>query len=186
MKTKHFVLTILMIAFLLTGFETFAQRRVVNTPRRTVVQTPIGTVVYRKRPTLRTVKRLPRKAVIIHYHNNPYYYHGGVYYTSRNGVYIRIAPPIGIRVAVLPSDYLRLVIGPSVFFYVEGTFYVASETTSEYTVVAPPVGAIVYKLPESAAEIEINGKPFMECNGVIYKSVYVEKRAYEVVGTLEN
>lgn len=186
MKEKHLFFIILMVFFLTTGFETYAQRRVVNTPRRTVVKTRYGTVVYRKRPVLRPVKHLPGEAVVVHYRDKAYYYHEGIYYTSGNGVYIRTAPPVGIRVAVLPSGYSRLIIGQSVFFYAGGTFYVSNEVIPEYIVVAPPAGAIVDQLPEGTAEIEIDGKPFLEYNGIIYKSVYTNKKAYEVVGTIEN
>jgi hypothetical protein len=184
MKAKYIVF--ILIAVLLGDVSAaYAQRRVVNTPRRTVVQGPRGTVVYRKKPVVRTVTQLPRQAVVIRYRNVPYYYHGGVFYVSRNGVYIRTAPPVGIRIATLPAGYVRVVVGPSVFFYAGGIFYILDEVSKEYVVADPPVGAIVYTLPSDAAEIEIDGEPYMEYNDFIYKQVNMEKPAYEVVGKLD-
>jgi hypothetical protein len=184
MKAKQvvFILTVILLS---VASESYAQRRVINTPRRTVVQGPRGTVVYRKRPVVRPVRRLPRRAVVIRYRKVPYYYHGGVFYMSRNGVYVRTAPPVGIRVAALPAGYVRVVVGPRVFFYAEGIFYILDEASREYAVADPPIGAVVSQLPSDAAEIEIDGKPYMEYNGIIYKLVTIEQPGYEVVGKLD-
>jgi hypothetical protein len=182
-KQVEFILTVILLS---VALESYSQRRVINTHRRTVVQGPRGTVVYRKRPVVRTVRRLPRQAVDIRYRNVPYYYHGGVFYVASNGVYVRTVPPVGIRVAVLPAGYVRVIAGPSVFFYYEGIFYTQVEADGEYVVADPPVGAIVYTLPSDAAEIEIDDKPFLEYNGVIYKQVNIEKPVYEMVGKFNN
>ncbi|GET28498.1 DUF6515 family protein [Prolixibacter sp. SD074] len=184
MKAKQ-VVFILMVILLGVASNSYAQRRVIKTPRRTVVQGPRGTVVYRKKPVVRTVRRLPRRAVVIRYRNVPYYYHGGMFYVSRNGVYVRSVPPVGIRVAALPAGYVRVVVGPRVFFYAGGIFYILDEASREYAVADPPVGAVVSQLPSDAAEIEIDGKPFMEYNDIIYKQVTIEKTGYEVVGKLD-
>lgn len=184
MKAKQFVFLLFVILLSVTS-ESYAQRRVVNTPHRTVVQGPRGTVVYRKKPVVRPVSRLHRNAVVIRYRNIPYHYYGGVFYVARNGVYVRTVPPVGIRIAALPAGYVRVVVGPSVFFYAGGIFYALDEAAREYAVADPPVGAIVSQLPSEAAEIEIDGKPFMEYNGTIYKQVNIEKPGYEVVGKLD-
>jgi hypothetical protein len=92
---------------------------------------------------------------------------------------------VGIRIAALPAGYVRVVVGPSVFFYAGGIFYMLDEVSKEYVVADPPVGAIVYTLPSDAAEIEIDGKPFMEYNGIIYKPVNIEKPGYKVIGKLD-
>ena len=182
MKTKQLSIVLIMIFLIGSGYGSFAQRRVVNTPRRTVVQGPRGTVVYRKAPpVVKPVRRLPAKAAVVHYHNHPYYYHGGVFYVARSGSYVRVVPPV----AVLPAGYVRLVVGPSVFFYAGGIFYVEDLSSGEYVVADPPVGAIVSQLPSGAAEVEIDGKPYMEYNGIIYKPVTIEKPGYEVVGKLD-
>lgn len=186
MKIQQLIFLAFLIFLMTFNMELFAQRRVISTPRRTVVQSPRGTVVYRKRPVVKPIRRLPRQAVVVNYHSRPYYYHSGLFYVSRNGTYARIAPPIGIRVAVLPTNYVRLVIGSRIYFYAEGVFYVNSENNDEYTVADPPVGMIVSELPTDAAEIEIDGKPFFEYNGTIYKPIRVEKQGYEVVGKLNN
>ena len=185
MKTKQLIISILLITFLFSGIESMAQRRVVSTPRKTVVQTPRGTVVYRKHPVVRPVRRLPRTAVVVHHNGNPLYFNSGVFYASRNGAYIRAAPPVGIRITVLPAGYVRVVVGPTPFFYFGGIFYALTEH-QEYVVVDPPVGAIVSKLPADAAEVEIDGKPYYEYNGTLYKSVMTKERSYEVVGKFDN
>ncbi|MDD4226149.1 hypothetical protein GM418_23160 [Maribellus comscasis] len=187
MKTKQLSIVLIMIFLIGSAYGSFAQRRVVNTPRRTVVQGPRGTVVYRKAPpVVKPVRRLPAKAAVVHYHSRPYYYHGGVFYVARNGSYVRVVPPVGIRVAVLPAGYVRLVVGPSVFFYAGGIFYVEDVSSGEYVVADPPVGAIVSQLPSGAAEVEIDGKLYYEYNGILYKPVRTEKKAYEVAGKLED
>ncbi|MCG6189831.1 hypothetical protein [Maribellus maritimus] len=40
MKTKQLTIVLIMIFLISSGYGSFAQRRVVNTPRRTVVQGP--------------------------------------------------------------------------------------------------------------------------------------------------
>ena len=184
MKAKQVVLILFVILLGVTS-ESYAQRRVINTPRRTVVQGPRGTVVYRKKPVVRTVRSLPQSAVVIRYRNVPYYYHDGVFYVSNNGVYVRSVPPVGIRIAALPAGYVRVVVGPRVFFYAGGIFYILDEASKEYVVADPPVGAVVSQLPSDAVEIEIDGKPYMEYNGIIYKQVTIEQPGYEVVGKLD-
>ncbi len=184
MKAKQVVFILLVILLSVTS-ASYAQRRVINTPRRTVVQGPRGTVVYRKNPVVRTIRNLPQSAVVIRYRNVPYSYHDGTFYVSNNGVYVRSVPPVGIRIAALPAGYVRIVVGPRVFFYAGGIFYTLDEASKEYVVADPPVGAIVSQLPSDAVEIEIDGKPYMEYNGIIYKPVTIEQPGYEVVGKLD-
>lgn len=185
MKRKQLIIRLLLIVFLFSGYESMAQGRVISTPRLTVVQTPRGTVVYRKRPVIRPIRRLPRTAVVVRHNGGAFYFHAGAFYTFRGGVYTRVIPPVGIRVAVLPVGYVRVVVGTCPFFYFGGIFYALSEH-QEYVVVDPPVGAVVSKLPAYAAEVEINGKPFFEYNGTLYKPVPSRQRSYEVVGKLDN
>ena len=185
MKTNQFVIIIFTLLLTLTGVDSFAQRRVIHTPRKTVVHGPHRTVVYRKRPVIRPVRKLPAHAVAIRYHNRRYYYHSGLYYVSRDGAYVRVAPPIGIRLATLPAGYVRIVTGSRVFFYAGGVFYAEDVPSGGYIVAEPPVGVLVSKLPRDTAEIEIDGKIFYEYNGILYKPVNTEKKAYEVAGELE-
>ncbi len=119
--------------------------------------------------------------MVIRYHNIPYHYYGGVFYVVRN----RILPPVGIRIAALPAGYVRVVVGPRVFFYARGIFYTMDEAGREYAVADLPIGSVVSRIPSAAAEIEIDGKPFMEYNGIIYKQVTIEKPGYEVMGKLD-
>ena len=184
MKRKQIIIKALLFLFLFSGIESMAQRRVVSTPKRTVVQTPRGTVVYRKHPVVKPVRRLPRTAVVVHHAGSPFYFSSGVFYASRSGVYVRVAPPVGVRVTVLPVGFIRISIGAIPYFYFGGVFYTATPQR-EYVVVEPPVGAVVGKLPSNAAEVEIDGKLYYECDGTLYKPVQ-SKRSYEVVGKLND
>ena len=163
-----------------------AQRAVVKTPRRTVVHSPRGTVVYRHSVVVRPIPRLPASAVIVHYHNNPYYFHAGVFYIPRAGAYIRVVPPAGIRLAVLPVGYRRIVIGSAAYFYYNGVFY-TPVPGNEYVVVEAPVGAVVESIPSDAAQIELEGQKCVEYNGVIYRPIYRDgTKYYEVFGKLKD
>ncbi len=187
MKTNQFVIIIISLFLLLADYNSFGQRTVINTPRRTVVHGVRGTAVYRKAPPMaHMVRRVPANAVVVRHRNLPYYYHRGIFYASRNGVYVHVVPPVGIRVAALPAGYFRLVVGPSVFFYASGIFYTQDISSGEYLVSEPPVGAVVPKIPKDAAEVEIDGKFYYEYNGILYKPVKVKGKAYEVVGKVEN
>jgi hypothetical protein len=185
MKTNQIIIMLSISSFLLMAdYNSFAQRVVVKTPRRTVVHGARGTAVYRAAPpVVRPVYRVPASAVVVRYRNLPYYYHGGVFYVSRNGTYVRVASPVGIRVAALPAGYVRVVVGPSVYFYAGGVFYV-QDTSGEYAVCDAPVGATVSEIPADAAEVEIGGKVYYEYNGILYKPIKKGK-SYEVVGKLE-
>jgi hypothetical protein len=176
MKRKQIIIKALLVLFLFSGIESMAQRRVVSTPKRTVV--------YRKHPVVKPVRRLPRTAVVVHHAGSPFYFSSGVFYASRSGVYVRVAPPVGVRVTVLPVGFVRISIGAIPYFYFGGVFYTATPQR-EYVVVEPPVGAVVGKLPSNAAEVEIDGKLYYECDGTLYKPVQ-SKRSYEVVGKLND
>jgi len=183
MKTLSILVVIISLTLSVEGL--YAQRTVVKTPRRTVVHSPRGTVVYRNPVVVRPVTRLPASAVAIHYRNTPYYFNAGVFYVSQSGAYVRVAPPVGIRLAVLPTGYARVVIGTVPYYYYSGIFY-TSAPGNEYVVVEAPVGAVIETVPAEAVAIELEGQKCVEYNGVIYRPVYRDgKKYYEVVGQLE-
>ncbi len=197
MKTKHLISIFMMALFVLAGTVSFAQGRSGHHSRgqqqkqeqpgkdkNFLGQMHRNSVVYKSRPQEKTMRSFSGRQEPIHFHERPYYHKGGNFYAMRNGLYVRVVPPIGITVTSIPRSFIRITVGPSVYFYAEGTFYLPSGPGGQYVVAAPPVGAIVSRLPQGAVAIEINGEPYFEFNDIIYKAVFVGKPAYEVVGTL--
>lgn len=122
-------------------------------------------------------------AKIIKHGNNDYYMQSGSYYRKYNDNFIKVAPPLGLNISVLPQGSLKLVIGSRNYFYFEGVYYQPS--TNGYIVEKPPVGAIVYALPADYERVDLNGQNYYEYNGILYSRVsYQGERAYQVVGYL--
>lgn len=123
--------------------------------------------------------RLMEKYVI---NNNEYYGNKGFYYKRINNNYVKVAPPIGLRINVLPIGYINVVLGGQTYFYFEGTYYLNS-MNNYYEVVKPPVGAIVYALPVDYEKVNVNGLIYYEYNGVLYQKIYYNgDKAYQVSG----
>ncbi|RKD92398.1 DUF6515 family protein [Mangrovibacterium diazotrophicum] len=142
-------------------------------------------VSYRKStPTVVAVRSQNQmNAQVIKKDNKEYYAQSGVYYRKYNDNYIKVAPPVGLNVQVLPQGSLKIVIGNRNYFYFEGVYYQSSG--NGYIVETPPVGAIVYALPADYERVELDGQTYYEYNGVLYSRVsYQGERAYEVVGYL--
>ncbi len=118
-------------------------------------------------------------------HNSKnYYYNSGVFYRKYNNNFVKVAPPTGLRISILPEGHIRVAINSRNYFYFEGTFY--RESGNEYIVETPPVGAIVYALPADYEKVNVDGAILYEFNGILYERVsYNGKRAYQVVGYLD-
>lgn len=122
-------------------------------------------------------------AQMIKHDNKDYYVQSGRYYRKYNDNYIKVAPPVGLSISVLPQGSLKVVIGNRNYFYFEGVYYQPS--SNGYVVDTPPVGAIVYALPADYERVELNGQNYYEYNGILYSRVnYQGERAYQVVGYL--
>jgi hypothetical protein len=76
-------------------------------------------------------------------------------------------PKIGLQLNVLPNGYYGFSIGPTPYYYYNGTYYQPYGTG--YMVIPPPMGAIVYQLPRGAALTQIDGENYYEYNGTYYK-----------------
>jgi hypothetical protein len=123
-------------------------------------------------------------ASVIKKDNKDYYYQSGSYYRKYNDNYVKVAPPVGLSVRLLPEGSLRIVIGNRSYFYFEGVYYITAG--DGYVVETPPVGAIVYALPADYERVEVNGELYYEYNGILYSKVnYQGDRAYQVVGYLD-
>ncbi len=132
------------------------------------------------------VERVPRANVIVKHRGIPYRYKSGVFYRPRNNAYYVVHPPIGVRVRVLPSNYLRLTFGPRVYFYYYGAFY--EHRGNYYETVTPPIGARVDELPNGYYQVVIDSNTYYVVDGIYYKAILDENGAvwYEVVGINTN
>ena len=103
----------------------------------------------------------------------PYFYYSGIYYTLVGDEYMVVIPPRGIRIAVLPVGYVRIVLGTSMYFYHSGIYYTETTTTTEgegkYEITQPPVGTVVNDIALDAEEVVIDGSVFYEHNDILYK-----------------
>ncbi|MFT5862395.1 MAG: hypothetical protein ACI828_001043 [Flavobacteriales bacterium] len=135
----------------------------------------------------RVVGSLHHHHVRMFYRGLPYYYYAGLYYTAYGDDYVIVLPPRGFRITVLPVGNVRLVVGPSVYFYHSGVYYVertvSDDREERYEVTQAPVGGVVEDLPDDVEEVVIDGKIFYDHNEVLYKKVFLNdgKVSYEVI-----
>lgn len=156
--------------------------QVESQPGKTVQANRSQVTYKREEPKTTTVRYSGRDDMKVVTHNNTEYYtENGVYYSRHNSNYVRIAPPAGLRITVLPAGNINIHIGNVNYFYFEGVYYL--EHSAYYEVVQPPVGAIVYALPVDYEKVMVDGVLYYEYNGVLYERIhYNGERAYQVVG----
>ena len=191
MKTRKQIVLIVLISLFSLSQETFARQYPDPSPRKKEVRIrrdrkPKAKYVrpYEKN---RYVDHAPRGGVTIHYGNADYHYNSGRYYSRRGNRYAYVAPPVGIRIAALPSGYVRINFNRRPYFYFEGVFYSRGVHAREYVVVNPPEGAIVPILPEYAHRMILDDKVYYEWNGTLFQKVEViNGYAYEVIGRIED
>ena len=117
----------------------------------------------------------------IAYKNQQYYYNSGIYYRYYNNNYVRIAPPFGLRISILPAGYVNITMGNQMYYYYEGAYYTGYP--DNYVVVTPPMGAIVAALPVNYERVNVNGAIFYEYNRTLYQKVFINGQpAYQVAG----
>jgi hypothetical protein len=87
-------------------------------------------------------RQLPRGSSSISFGRDRYWYSGGVWYRPNGGNYTVVAPPLGIRVSVLPPFYSTLWFGGIPYYYANDTYYMWNSQRSYYEVVAPPPQAV--------------------------------------------
>lgn len=186
MKSKIIAL-IVIIAFG-TFYTAEAQRRVKRfRGKKVVVVKPRpglrpARVVVKPRP--RTLVRLPNTARRVVFRNTTYHIVNGFYYIPRDGVFLRVIPRPGLRVATIPGTIFRFTLRGTVFAYANGVYYLPIE--DEYEVVAPPLGATIPELPDDAETVEIDGRIYYEHNNALYKLVQTSNGdAFEIIGHLD-
>ena len=121
----------------------------------------------------------------INYRGYDYAYSKGHYYKRVNEVYNLVPPPHGIRVKIIPSDYLTIMVQSVPYYFYEGVYY-RNTIEDDYEVVAPPMGAIVPELPEyDVKALVIDGKTVFEYDNILYKPVVTKSGVqYKVIGTI--
>jgi len=141
-------------------------------------------VTYKKSSKkIKSVRNLPTKTVI-KYKGSNYYYANQKYYTYSGGRYISIAPKIGFKVTVLPSNYNRIAYNNRVFYNADGIFY--EQINNSYEVVDPEIGTVVTELPAEYEKVTIDGFTYYEYANILYEKIQVNgTRAYEVVGIVD-
>ncbi|RFC55270.1 DUF6515 family protein [Brumimicrobium aurantiacum] len=168
---------------IIVGFTTSAMAQPNHKPKK--VKVVKQSQVKYKKPTRKvvSVRTLPKKTVIVHKGHN-YYYANNRFYTQSRGHYIRIAPKVGFKIIVLPSNYRKVHYNNRDYFVVNGIFFKQSQ--SQYEVVNPEIGTIIYELPDEYEKVEIDGITYYEYANVLYEKIQVDvTRAYEVVGMIE-
>ena len=179
------IMSLALMGLLLTVFaptDTFAQRdnRRDNNKKEKVV-TPVKQ--YNKEPRRGAqVTALPKKTIVVTHRNNNYHYRDGVFYRPVNGSYVVSAPPIGIRVTVLPPNPYRVMISGPSYYYYYGTYYLPVQGGG-YEVVSAPVGARVDALPDGYEVFELDGQVYYRLDETYYKAVLEPNGnvVYEVV-----
>ncbi len=184
MKTVKFLL---VIAILLCGADTFAQR---TSGRGSSSLRHISRrdVHYRRPVSKMTVSRtLPGKTVVLKHHQSIVHFNAGRFFHYDDGRYIWVAPPLGIHLKTLPFGHIHFFIGQDPYYYYQGVYYTQDETEEEYEVVEAPLNATVPTLPEESEKVEIDGQTYYECYGTIYQIVRTpDGKAFQVVGRIED
>lgn len=125
-----------------------------------------------------------RPSVSIQFGGIPYRYQYGYFYRPYGASFSLVMPPIGIRIGTLPPGYRRVMVGPSPYYYYNGTYY-RGLPDQQYEVVAPPLGATVDALPPGARVTVIDGEKYYEYKGTYYREEITpdNELEYVVVGT---
>ncbi|MEX6687614.1 DUF6515 family protein [Danxiaibacter flavus] len=153
--------------------------RVYVAPAPRVYVAPVPRVYYP--PARVTVIAGPH--MVVPYAGISYTFGGGYWYRPYGGYFNMVFPPVGISIGYLPYGYSTFYMGPSMFFYLNGIYYMQNADRS-YRVVDPPMGAVVNSLPHQARKVVVNGETFYELNGTYYRRDVNEKgkTVYTVVG----
>jgi len=164
---------------------TITKTRTVTTPSRSTKGRIASNRVTYKTPKKKviSVRNVPNRTVVRHNGQN-YYYSNNKYYTQSRGRYIVIAPKVGFRINVLPTNYRTVRFNNHNYYNVNGIFY--NQVDNEYEVIEPEIGTIVYELPDDYEKVVLDGETYYEYANVLYEKIqYDGTRAYEVVGIID-
>lgn len=139
--------------------------------------------VKRGAPT-KSVQKLPPSAVTINRGGVSLHFSGGRYYRRGPGGYVAVAPPIGLRIGVLPVGFVVLNTLAATYYYYDGVYY--EKSGNEYEVVKAPDDVVVKTLPEETSQVTIDGKEYYVYDSQIYSVVLTpDGKAFKLTGTLE-
>lgn len=175
MSRKHYTIALLMLAGgVMVSGDLFAQRGRYPRPHR---------VYYPRYAPVRSFV-VNRPFVSINFGGIHYRYQHGYFYRPYGSVFSVVVPPVGIHISTLPLGYRRVYVGPSLYYYYNGVFYLP-KADRRYEVVAPPLGADVDALPPGAKVTVIDGRKYYELNGTFYEELISSENQlyYKVVGT---
>jgi hypothetical protein len=132
----------------------------------TVIERPITRPTYRPIRWGTTAVRLPQRHKVIQFGDATYYVSDGVYYVrgGRANQYVVVRPPVGTRVAYLPSDSIVVAIDKRNYYFYDDVWY-----DNDLTVVACPYGGWVYALPEEYEVIEYGDERYYRVGGAVYQ-----------------
>ena len=114
---------------------------------------------------------------IVSFHSSPYIvpyrginyrYQSGYFYRPYGNYFQVMAPPIGIRINILPSGYRQFNIGNNPYYYYNNTYY-KPYANNTYEVVDAPMGASLPSLPTNSKAVVINGQKYFENEGTYYQ-----------------
>ncbi len=157
--------------------------QVKKSPKIVKVVTPIKH--YKKLPHRgAVVTSLPGRTTIIRHGQYSYHYYDGILYRPINSSYLIVAPPVGLRVSLLPVKAYHFLHGGRNYFYYYGTFYI-SHSDGDYEVVEAPLGARVDALPNGYELFELDGEVYYRLDDTYYKALPQDDGTviYEVVRT---
>lgn len=164
---------------------TTTKTRTTTTPTRsTKGRVASNRVTYKtQKKKVVSVRNVPNRTVVSHKGQN-YYYSNNKYYTQSRGRYIVIAPKVGFRISVLPTNHKRVRFNNHNYYNVNGIFY--TQVGDEYEVIEPEIGTIVYELPDDYEKVVLDGETYYEYANVLYEKIQFDgTRAYEIVGIID-
>jgi hypothetical protein len=80
-----------------------------------------------------------------------------------------VNPPVGAIVPQLPPGAEAIQVGPTVYYYAAGAFYV--QQPQGFILVTPPLGITVGELPPGATQVIINGLVYYQAEGAYFQPV---------------
>ncbi|WP_455208642.1 DUF6515 family protein [Kaarinaea lacus] len=86
-----------------------------------------------------SVKVVPERRHIIHYHDRDYFYFGGVWYLPSGPSFVVVRPPLGVIVPILPPFYTTIWLGGIPYYYANDVYYVWRADLNGYQVTSPPI-----------------------------------------------
>lgn len=139
---------------------------------------PTRKVVVRNQPI-----QVAPKGHVIRHGQVDYRYDKGVFYRPQGNTFVAIRPPLGIRVTILPPQYIQISLGNRRLFYSEGVYYDPIDSNN-YEVIQPPIGARITQIPPYSEITYLDGNEYYISEGIYYKVVQEVdgSLAYEVVG----